>query len=59
MHKIFRYILFFICFSNAVSSNESDLKTERKLEFVDESYELLMVNIHSELLKKQKLQLIS
>ena len=54
MHKIFRYILFFICFSNAVSSNESDLKTERKLQFVDESYELLMVNIHSELLKKQK-----
>tara|TARA_B100000242_G_C43001954_1_gene465484 strand:- start:145 stop:1257 length:1113 start_codon:yes stop_codon:yes gene_type:complete len=54
MHKIFRYILFFICFSNAVFSNESDLKTERKLEFVDESYELLMVNIHSELLKKQK-----
>tara|TARA_Y100000996_G_C22483747_1_gene627294 strand:- start:29 stop:1150 length:1122 start_codon:yes stop_codon:yes gene_type:complete len=53
MSKFFTYILFLICFSNVISSNESDLKTERKLQFVDESYELLMVNIHSELLKKQ------
>lgn len=53
MSKIFTYILCLICFSNVISSNESDLKTERKLQFVDESYELLMINIHSELLKKQ------
>ena len=53
MSKFFTFILFIFCFSNVISSNESDLKTERKLQFVDESYELLMVNIHGELLKKQ------
>ena len=55
MYKIFTYLLFLICFSSVISSNESylDLDTGRKLAFVDENYELLMEDIYSELLKKQ------
>ena len=55
MYKFFTYLLFLICFSSVISSNESyfDLDTGKKLAFVDENYELLMEDIYSELLKKQ------